>query len=196
MNKTIDYYNSNAELFSSDTLEVDFHAIQDEFLQLLPSDTLILDLGCGAGRDTKYFLNQGYRVEATDGSEELCEIASKNTGVEVKQLFFQDLNEYEKYDGIWACASLLHLKADELPDVFMRIHNALKKDGIFYASFKYGHYEGDRNGRYFTDMTEEKMRAILSQIDVQFNIRKEWITNDVRPGREEEKWLNYFLEKK
>lgn len=195
MNKTIDYYNSNAELFSNDTLEVDFHAIQDEFLQLLPSDAHILDLGCGAGRDTKYFLNKGYHVEATDGSEELCEIASKNTGVEVKQSFFQDLKEDEKYDGIWACASLLHLKADELPDVFMRIHNALKKDGIFYVSFKYGQYEGNRNGRYFTDMTEERLHSLLLRTNIFFELIKEWISEDVRPGRDNEKWLNILMRK-
>ena len=196
MNKTIDYYNSNANSFSNDTAEVDFTEIQDKFLGYLENGSLILDFGCGVGRDSKYFLSKGYTVDAIDGSEELCKIAAANAGIPVRQMYFSDFDEEEKYDGIWACASLLHLTEDELPDVMQRILKALKKDGIFYASFKYGNFQGERNGRFFTDMTEERLTAILKETgEEQFQILELWLSNDVRPGREDEKWINVIVQK-
>ena len=151
MNKTLNYYNENAQSFASGTVSVEFTEMQDKFLQKLNPGAYILDFGCGAGRDTKYFLDQGYLVEAIDGSEQLCQIASKHTGIKVRQMLFQELKVNEKYDGIWACASILHLPKKELKEVFKKMLTALKPGGRIYTSFKYGEYEGMRNGRYFTD---------------------------------------------
>ena len=106
----------------------------------------ILDLGCGSGRDTKYFLEHGYRVDAIDGSAELCALASEYTGIPVKCQLFQELDASEVYDGIWACSSLLHLSYGELDEVLYRIEKALKPQGILYMSFKHGVFEGERNG--------------------------------------------------
>ena len=155
MRKTLLYYEQNAENFIRETREVDFSEVQELFLSKLEKGALILDFGCGSGRDTKYFLNRGYFVEAVDGSAEMCHAASRYTGIEVKQMLFQELEEYEKYDGIWACASILHLTHNELKEVLKKILLALKKEGIAYLSFKYGTFEGERRGRYFLDMTEE-----------------------------------------
>lgn len=113
-NKTLDYYNQNATMFAVGTACVDFRQTQDKFLHNLKAGDTILDFGCGAGRDTKYFLEHGYQVDAIDGSKELCKIASEYTGITVKQMLFQELNETEKYDGIWACSSILHLSKEEL----------------------------------------------------------------------------------
>ena len=151
----------------------------------LKKGSYILDFGCGSGRDTKYFLNQGYQVTATDGSVELCKLASEYTGIAVKHMMFQELDEEEVYDGIWACSSILHLPFTELKEVFHRIRTALKKDGILYTSFKYGDYEGERNGRYFTDMTEDKLSDFLKGI-VGLELEEQWVTSDVRPGRGDE----------
>ena len=156
-NQTIQYYDQNANDFVENTRNVDFHVIQDEFLGKLPEGAAILDLGCGSGRDTKYFLEHGYHVNAIDGSAELCALASEYTGIPVRCLLFQEWNEREAYDGIWACSSLLHLSYGELDDVLYRIENALRPQGILYMSFKHGVFEGERNGRYFLDFTEEKM---------------------------------------
>lgn len=192
MQKTLDYYNRNAREFIEGTAGVDFSRIQNHFLFLLPKEALILDFGCGSGRDTKYFLEKGFRVEAADGSEELCRLASAYTGIPVKQMLFQELDETEKYDGIWACASILHLRRDELPEVFMKICRALKRGGILYASFKYGDFEGERNGRYFTDLTEETADKLLESVP-ELKIKERWVTGDVRAGRGAEKWLNMIL---
>ncbi|MCR5102052.1 MAG: class I SAM-dependent methyltransferase [Butyrivibrio sp.] len=194
MNKTIDYYNENAGNFIDSTRAVDFSDNQKRFMDLIPKDGTILDFGCGSGRDTKCFLENGYQVEAIDGSEELCKAASEYTGITVKHMLFQDLKEHNKYDGIWACSSILHLGSDELIVVLQKMADALKDNGVIYTSFKYGDFEGERNGRFFTDLTEESFEDILLNID-DLVTEKSWITSDVRPGRGEEKWLNLILRK-
>jgi hypothetical protein len=109
-------------------------------------------------------------------------------------MFFQELAEKDRYDGIWACSSILHLPVDELADVMRKMAAALRKNGIIYTSFKYGTFAGERNGRYFTDMTEESFAKFLGAIDV-LEVEEQWTTSDVRPGRGEEKWFNLILRK-
>ena len=192
---TIVYYNKNADIFVEGTIYIDFTQKQTHFLSKLISGSHILDLGCGSGRDTKYFLEQGYRVTAADGSIELCKAAGKYTGIPIRHMLFQELNETDIYDGIWACSSILHLPLPELNDVFHRMAAALKERGVIYTSFKYGTCEGERNGRYFTDMTEEKFSCFLQNIK-ELELEEQWVTSDVRPGRGDEKWLNIILRKK
>ena len=194
MSNTLNYYNVNAKSFIEGTVNVDFFSVQDIFLQLLPSYGTILDFGCGSGRDTKYFLEHGYKVDAIDGSIELCKLASEYTGINVKHMLFHELTDVEKYDGIWACASILHVKRTELPEILQKMCDATKKNGIIYISFKYGNFEGERNGRYFADMTEESMSELLTYIP-ELKVEKQWITGDVREGRGDERWLNMILRK-
>ena len=194
MGNTINYYNENAKKFIDGTVSVDFRSIQDTFLELLPENAKILDFGCGSGRDTKYFLEHGCRVVAMDGSLELCKAASEYTGITVKHMLFQELNEKERYDGIWACASILHVKSEELPEIIRKMSLATIANGIIYLSFKYGDFEGERNGRYFTDMTEESRAELLVGFP-ELRVEKQWITGDVRDGRGDERWLNMILRK-
>ena len=191
-NSTLEYYDQNAEQFFKTTADVDFTDNQDRFLQYLQLGSRILDLGCGSGRDARYFLGKGYQVDATDGSAEICRLASEYTGIPVRQMLFNELDAEEEYDGIWACASILHLSEDELRDVMHRIGTALKEDGVFYTSFKYGDFAGERNGRYFRDFTEESFREFLTDFH-EFRMTDQWITSDVRPNRGEERWLNVLL---
>lgn len=195
IDKTLKYYNENAQSFASGTVSVKFTEVQDKFLEKLNSDAYILDFGCGAGRDTKYFLSRGYQVDAVDGSEQLCRIASEYTGIKVRQMLFQELDEKEKYDGIWACASILHLPKKQLREVLENMYAALKSEGWIYISFKYGEFEGERNGRYFTDFTTDTFKEFIHDMHG-LKIEEHWITGDVRPGRGEEKWLNLLLQKK
>jgi len=193
--QTLSYYDMNAKSFTESTVNVDFSNTQNKFLKKLEAGSFILDFGCGSGRDTKYFLERGYKLEAIDGSEELCKIASEYSGIEVKKMYFQELNETEKYDAIWACSSILHLSYADLVDVLKKMIISLKEKGLIYTSFKYGDFSGERNGRYFTDMTEEGINKLLLEVEG-LEVEELWITSDVRPGRGEEKWLNLFLRKK
>lgn len=191
---TLEYYNSKAKEFVSDTVSVVFTDIQDIFLKYIPIGGKILDFGCGSGRDTKYFLSKGYGVDATDGSEELCKIASEYAGIQVTQMLFQELNASEKYDGIWACASILHVEKANLPEVMKRMASATKKGGVVYTSFKHGDFEGVRNGRFFTYLTEESFGELVKNVP-ELKIEKLWISADVRAERGEEQWLNIVLKK-
>lgn len=191
---TLNYYNQNADSFTQGTVSVDFSQVQDKFLERLNVGDYILDFGCGSGRDTKYFLKKGMVVDAIDGSVNLCKLASEYTGIKVQNILFQELDEQEKYDGIWACASILHLSKEELSVVLDKMIAALKKNGIIYTSFKYGDFEGERNGRYFIDFTVESFKEFIENVaDVE--IVEYWITGDVRQGRGEERWLNIILQK-
>lgn len=179
----------------SRTISIDFQTIQKKFIDKLPRGATILDFGCGSGRDTKYFISQGYQVDAVDGSVELCRLASIYTGIEVKNQLFKELEQIKKYDGIWACSSVLHLPVKELAEVMRKMVVALKDNGIIYTSFKYGNFAGERNGRYFTDMTEDTFANFIKQMD-SITIEEQWVTIDVRPSRGEEKWLNLILRNK
>ncbi len=194
MDKTIDYYERNADAFTAGTMDVAFTDVQEQFLSYIPARGSILDFGCGSGRDTKYFISKGYSVEATDGSKKLCEIAGNNAGVTVKHMMFSELDEQEKYDGIWACASILHLPKEELKDVFGRMIKAVKKGGYIYSSFKHGDFEGYRNERYFIDFAFESFHEFMKRFP-EIKIIEEWISADVRPGRGDEKWLNLILQR-
>lgn len=192
---TLDYYEENARAFARSTREADMSLARQAFLSRIPAGGRILDFGCGSGRDTKAFLDLGYEAEAADGSPALCREASAYTGLEVRCMRFEDLDAEEAYDGIWACASILHLKKEVLGKVFASMARALKGEGVLYASFKYGTFEGLRRGRHFTDFTEETFAAFLASVPV-FETEETWISRDVRPGRDEEKWLNLLLRKK
>lgn len=192
MSKTIDYYNKNAEAFCENTVNADMSSQYNMFEKYMFEGARILDLGCGSGRDTKYFIEQGYLVEAIDGSEELCRRASELTGIEVKNISFQDIGYSNEFDGVWACASLLHVPSVELKSVFMKIAEALRDNGILYVSFKYGDFEGERNGRIFTDMNEDTIETLIKGVP-ELEIKESYISGDVREGRGDEQWLNAIL---
>ena len=194
MSKTLDYYNNNADAFYDNTIGADMNSQYQMFEKYLFDGARVLDFGCGSGRDTKYFKEQGYAVEAIDGSVELCRRASELTGVDVKNICFQDIEYCNDFDGVWACASLLHVPSDELKSVFIKIAEGLRDNGILYASFKYGDFEGERNGRIFTDMNEHSIKALIKDIS-DLEIKESYVSGDVREGRGDEQWLNVILVK-
>lgn len=108
----------------------------DKFLKHIPKGGCILDFGCGSGRDSKYFLDSGYKIKAIDGSKKLCELAQQYIKQKVENMYFSDLNDINTYDGIWCCASLLHIPQNELIEVLNKIINATKNNGIIYISKK------------------------------------------------------------
>lgn len=186
--ETLEYYDLNAVEFSTGTLVADMEDARKRFVACLPAEACVLDFGCGSGRDTKAFLDLGFQVDALDGSEELCVLASRYTGIPVKHMLFNELDVADRYDGIWACASILHLPKAELAEVIRKIEMALKTGGVLYTSFKYGKEEGMRHGRYFTDFTEESLKSFWSFPGLQ--IFDMWISQDIREDRREKQWIN------
>ena len=191
---TIEYYNNEANRFFESTVSVDFSKIQEQFLKYVKPGGRILDLGCGSGRDSRAFLERGYEVVAVDGSRELAKIAGAYIGQEVIVADFREYEPEGTFDGIWACASLLHLPKEEIAAVMRRMAAHLPEGGCFYASFKYGEFQGERNGRYFTDMTEESFKVLLREAPGLI-IEELFTSGDVRTNRESEKWLNVLMRK-
>ena len=157
-NSTIDYYNRNAARYFNETVHADVSEIRDRFAQMLPPGGTILDLGCGSGRDSKAFIEQGFRVVAVDGSEELCKLAEEYIQQPVVCSDFLDYKPNETFDGIWACASLLHLTEAECQIVVDRLSKNLKPGGCFYMSFKMGEFEGERDGRFYRDILLDNLQ--------------------------------------
>ena len=193
-NITLDYYNKKAADYVENTRDVDFSYLQNEFAAHIKKGGRIIDLGCGSGRDSKAFIEMGFDVVPIDGSSELCKMASEFIGRPVICSTFQDYKPEGTFDGIWACASLLHLSLDDLISVMKKFDSCLSDDGIFYVSFKYGDFSGERHGRIFTDMNEQTFASLLKSIP-SLEIYKQYITGDVRQDRESERWLNVFLKK-
>lgn len=190
--KTLNYYNQHAQTFSDSTLNVDMSALYAEFLPLIPKHGHILDAGCGSARDAMYFKQQGFTVSAFDASENIAKLASNYLQQAVEVKTFQQLNCTNVYDGIWCCASLLHVPKVELQQVFLKLQNALKPNGVLYVSFKYGTQERVHNGREFTDLNEDGLTALITH-HTELKILTQWQTVDQRPERESEVWLNALI---
>lgn len=194
-NNTIDYYNSNATQYFRNTVNVDMSECCDRFLKYVVPGGRIIDIGAGSGRDVKYFKDRGYVVEGIDASVEMCRLASDYSGIEVTCERIQDWYPREKYDGIWANASLLHLSFNEIEDFVCRASGYLKLNGVFYISMKKGIQTGrDNNGRFFTDFSVEKVQQIVSKCTA-LEIIDTWITDDGL-GRNDAKWLNVIIQRR
>lgn len=189
---TTRYYSENAPVFFADTVAVAMDPLYARFLPHIPPGGHILDAGCGSGRDSLAFLERGYRVTAFDASPSLAAMAERHSGLPVRVLRLQDLEWSQTFDGIWACASLLHVPAAELPEVMGRLAGALRPGGVLYASFKYGRGERERQGRRFTDLDVAGLRTLLAQVPG-LTEPETWISQDLRPGRVVERWLNTLV---
>lgn len=186
----MDYYQKNSNEYINKTKVADLSKERNELLKMLPNKGKILDIGFGSGRDSLAFIEAGYDVISIDTCGEFCKYG-KSLGLTVIDLNVKDITFNNEFDGIWACASLLHLKYNELTDVFYRIKKAMKDNAVFYCSFKYGDFEGIRDDRYYTDMTLEKMEVILNASNL--NIIKCWLKEDSL--NRDNKWINFLLRK-
>ena len=187
------YYEGHAQAFFAATVDVDLVPLYARFLREVPAGGRILDAGCGSGRDARAFVARGYQVAACDASPTLARLASVHCGFPVRVLRFQELDGPARFDGIWACASLLHVPLRELPDVLRQLAAALRPRGVLYASFKHGRGERAQGGRHFTDLDEAGLAALVRAAPY-FTELETWITRDRRPDRAAERWLNTLLE--
>lgn len=187
--ETIGFYDASAASYAADTAGVEFGALQREFAQRLPEGGRVLDLGCGSGRDSLAFLKAGFEVDAVDGNARMAEAAGGLTGLPVVHALFSDCKPKGPYDGIWACSSLLHVPASGLADIISKYARALAPGGTFYLSFKLGAHDGMRGGRWFTDLDEPTLRALIAEVPG-LRVDRVDVTDDARPSRSGEKWLN------
>ena len=191
---TINFYDKNAEAYAALTVTADMSRAYEKFLAYLPHGAKVLDAGCGSGRDSLFFMRQGYRVTMLDASAAMCRCAEKLTGQKALHKTFAEINFDKQFDGIWANASLLHVPEQELEKVLKILHRALKEDGVLYASWKYGEAERWDGERFYCDMTEEKLKKLLQRTGC-FVCKEVWVSEDVLPLHREQPWLNVVLGK-
>jgi SAM-dependent methyltransferase len=191
----VSYYDRHAQAYFDRTIDVDLHDGYAKFFPYLPSKARILDAGCGSGRDTLYFKQQGFDTVAFDASIEMVKLSSNLLGSPTLHLRFQELTFKEDFDGVWASASLLHVPYDELSLVLQKLHMSLKIEGILYATFKYGHGRREADSRIFYDMNEESvlpfMRSFFTPLEI-------WTTPDNRSTARSphQAWLNILVQKR
>ena len=189
---TLSWYRDNAIQYAEETRNSLVLDALWEFLSRMKEGGTILDYGSGSGRDSAYFINKGFSVDSLDGSAEMKAQAERLFGIKVKLASFLSLEEKDKYDGIWAQASILHLEEHDLRVALTLIERALKRDGVFYSSFRKGEGDGYENGRWYTNMTEGRF---LSFLPASLYVEKIWESQDVRPGVSRT-WLSIICRKK
>jgi len=190
---TVSYYDAHAAEFCENTASVDMSGLYAPFLREMPAGGRILDVGCGSGRDSLAFLQKGYQVVSIDASAKMVNATTKLTGQQAMLLRFDALEFDSEFDGIWACASLLHIARGDLNPVLARLTKALKPNAVLYLSFKHGDSERMETGRFFNDLNETLLRTALAN-HPQLELVRVWTTEDVRndrPGRPS--WLNAIV---
>ena len=191
----VNYYDVHAKEYAELTVNADMSRAYDWFLGYLPAGAGILDAGCGSGRDSLHFIKKGFDVTMLDASAGMCKCAETLTGRKALCMKFDEIDFANQFDGIWACASLLHVPEKELENILARFHRALRNGGVLYASWKYGEAERQDRARFYCDMTEEKLNNLLARVGL-FDCLECWVADDSLPSGREQKWLNVVLRKK
>ncbi len=188
-----EYYNKNATEFFDKTVDLDLQQYLDRFREFIPEGGSILDLGCGSGRDSAYFISMGYDVTALDGSEEMCSLASVHIGQEVLHMSFSEMDFDDVFDGVWANASLLHVPKSEMEGIIAKIIRSLKQGGALYMTFRYGDFEGADGDRYFTDYRARDLKELVAGFEELelIDIKR---YEDIRPDMDRE-WIHALVRK-
>jgi SAM-dependent methyltransferase len=194
MDDSITYYDEHCERFVKETFDIDMSNVYQPFLELVPAGGRLLDAGCGSGRDALAFSNLGFEVDAFDASGPCVEQARRLTGLKIQRLRFDEMAFDGEFDGIWACASLLHIGREQLDTVLGRFHRALKDHGVAYLSFKKGVQDTEKDGRHFTNFTLGEFDTWLSQVEGWICLEA-WLSEDLRPHRRQEFWVNGLIRK-
>ena len=192
---TIEYYDKNAAAFIESTINANVSDLYKPFEAFLTPICRILDLGCGSGRDSKYFTEKGYDVVALDPSPAMCAQTRALVHIPVYEMRAEEMQFSNEFDAVWACASLLHVPRDKQKNVLHRIATALKDEGILYASWKYGTQDRTAYGKKYVDMNDLLIYEIIKEVP-EIYIVKMWTTKDVRNDYSTQKWLNVLLRKK
>lgn len=191
---SIGFYESNAATFFARTVDVDMSVTHGRFLDRLPPGAAILDAGCGSGRDARTFRDLGYRVTAMEAAPSLAALAQAHIGLPVEVMTFDQIPWRDRFDGVWACASLLHVAEADLPAAFERLRDALVPAGILWASFTLGTGKRLVEDRQFTDFDEAGIKVLLADVSG-LDLIETWITRDSRDDRAHLNWLNVLCRK-
>ncbi|MFC4698702.1 class I SAM-dependent methyltransferase [Glaciecola siphonariae] len=197
LNMTINFYQIHAAEYFDETISLSMNEALARFMPRLSKGSSVLDLGCGSGRDSLYFIENGFAVTALDGCEALAKKASLHIGQEVLVQDFCALSLPSKFDGIWACASLLHLPKKDMLPVLKYLKAHLSPNGVFYASFKainedegLTHEGVDSKGRFFAYYDMDELIELFQEVG--FKAIEQWQERKpLRGGMQT--WLNLIV---
>ena len=157
--ETLAFYASEAPVYTASGPQGEARHLA-AFLERLQPGAVILELGCGGGRDAEYMISKGFVVEPTDGVPEIATQAEARLGRSVQVMQFHELTAEGQYDAVVASASLLHVPRVGLTEILGRIWRALKPGAWHVASFKGGGIEGrDGFGRYFNYLSRAELEG-------------------------------------
>lgn len=191
ISSTINFYNKNALEYFNTTVNGNMFVAYERFLKYLNPNDYILDLGCGSGRDSKFFLDKGFKVDSIDGSGKMCDLASSYTGQEVERMNFLDLDKDKEYNAIWACASILHIPLDDIPTMITKMSKALKRNGYMYISLKDGSEEEIIDGKIYTYFTIDGFKSLLDVFN-ELEVTETWSN---KADKEKHLWNNFIIRK-
>lgn len=189
ISSTDQYYDEHAAEYYERTVAVDMSHVYDRFLTMVPTGGRILDAGCGSGRDLRVFSERGFRAKGIDASRGLVEMAEARSGVSCSVGHIEDIKDEGCFDGVWACASLLHLPKAMLVPALRCLHRALVPGGAMYVSVQEG--DGEQlmsDGRYFAFYRRDEVLVAIESSG--FCVTDAWSSNDVLQGRTGVRWIN------
>ncbi|WP_018234443.1 class I SAM-dependent methyltransferase [Thioalkalivibrio thiocyanodenitrificans] len=189
---TLDYYDQHAARYFIDTVRLDLSHLYEPFLEGIAPGGRILDAGCGSGRDSRAFVHRGYRVTSFDASPRMAELAQRYVRQHVRVMGFDQVAWQARFDGVWACASLLHVPFHDLGETLTRLGEAMREGATLYTSFKLGGGERTEGARHFTDMSRARLDQLL-KAQTLLSLERAWITSDCRANRAQTSWLNVLL---
>ena len=192
---TLSFYENNADVYAQQTASVDLADLYEQFLNLLPNGGRILDVGCGSGRDLRAFKLMGFDCVGIDPSSNLARIAHEYSGCETIVTGVEGVSFESSFDGVWACASLLHLPRRRLPVALNRIHIALKPTGLFFISIQQGEGESvATDGRFFARYSLTELNELVNSAG--FVVLREWSTDDAQQKRRAISWINILARRR
>ena len=195
ISKTIRTYDKYAEKYFQINNSIDeIKNLLEIFVENLNGEK-ILDVGCGHGRDAKFFSDLGCEVKGIDLSEKLLEIARKNAPK--AEFYLMDMRNLafpsDYFDGIWACASFLHIPKKDSRKTLDEFYRVLKQNGLLYLSVKEGCSEGfvksaqyGNEERYFVFYNSKELREL---VEGKFKVFNEIIE------KKKDNWINIFARK-
>jgi cyclopropane fatty-acyl-phospholipid synthase-like methyltransferase len=192
MDKTIEYYNKNAREYFDRTSSAEMNSVYEHFTKFLKPGSHICDLGCGSGRDSKYFMSQGFTVVSIDGSSEMCRLASSFVNQKAICQKFDEMDYKDEFDAIWACASLLHVQKNKLSDIMEKLIQAARDNAVIYISFKIGNSERILDERLYSDYNQDEMLNFIKKYK-SLKLMELWVSDDTINPIENSQWLNIIV---
>jgi SAM-dependent methyltransferase len=187
---TLAHYEQSAVEFRAGTRDHDVRQNIDALLRHMAGGPplTILDFGCGPGRDLKTFAALGHTAIGLEGVAEFAAMARADSGCQVWQQDFLELDlPAQRFDGVFANASLFHVPSQELPRVLTELRAALKEGGVLFSSNpRGGNEEGWNRGRYGAYYDWQTWRRTLREAD--FVEIEHYYRPSGRP-REQQPWL-------